>query len=132
MIDEARAGANDFEWRYRLLMPDNSIKYLHALAHASRDQDGQLEYIAAVQDVTDRRLSEEALGKLQSELAHMARVTSLGALTRRSRMKSTSRYQVSSPTRARVCGCWTPILQISTARAKPRGARFAMATAHLM
>ena len=81
MIDEARAGANDFEWRYRLLMPDNSIKYLHALAHASRDQDGQLEYIAAVQDVTDRRLSEEALGKLQSELAHMARVTSLGALT---------------------------------------------------
>ena len=81
MIDEARAGTNDFEWRYRLLMPDNSIKYLHALAHASRDQDGQLEYIAAVQDVTDRRLSEEALGKLQSELAHMARVTSLGALT---------------------------------------------------
>ena len=81
MIDEARAGANDFEWRYRLLMPDNSIKYLHALAHASRDQDGQLEYIAAVQDVTDRRLSEEALGKLQSELAHMARVTSLGTLT---------------------------------------------------
>ncbi len=81
MIDEARGGASDFEWQYRLLMPDNSIRHLHALAHATRDQDGQLEYIAAVQDVTERRLSEEALGKLQSELAHMARVTSLGALT---------------------------------------------------
>jgi len=81
MIDEARSGANDFEWQYRLLMPDNSIKHLHAVAHATRDRDGQVEYIAAVQDVTERRLSEEALGKLQSELAHMARVTSLGALT---------------------------------------------------
>jgi C4-dicarboxylate-specific signal transduction histidine kinase len=81
MIDEARGGANDFEWQHRLMMPDKSIKHLHALAHATRDHDGQLEYIAAVQDVTERRISEEALGKLQSELAHMARVTSLGALT---------------------------------------------------
>ena len=31
--------------------------------------------------MTQRRLSEEALGKLRSELAHVARVTSLGALT---------------------------------------------------
>ncbi len=81
MIEKAREGTSEFEWQYRLLMPDNSIKHLHAVAHATRDQDGQLEYIAAVQDVTERRLSEEALGKLQSELAHMARVTSLGALT---------------------------------------------------
>jgi C4-dicarboxylate-specific signal transduction histidine kinase len=40
-----------------------------------------LEYIGAVQDVTKRRLSEEALGEVRSELAHVARVASLGALT---------------------------------------------------
>src|SRR6202020_157165 len=40
-----------------------------------------LEYIAAVQDVTRRRLSEEALSKARSEFARVARVTSLGALT---------------------------------------------------
>jgi len=62
-------------------MPDHSIKYLHAVAHAIRDQHGQLEYIAAVQDVTARRLSEQALDKARSELAHVARVMSLGALT---------------------------------------------------
>ena len=66
MVDQARGGGNDFEWQYRLMMPDHSIKYLHAVAHATRDQDGQLEYIAAVQDVTARRLSEEALDKAQS------------------------------------------------------------------
>ncbi len=81
MVDQARGGANDFEWQYRLVMPDHSIKYLHAVAHAARDQDGQLEYIAVVQDVTARRLSEEALDKARAQLAHVARVTSLGVLT---------------------------------------------------
>ena len=81
MVDQARGGANDFEWQYRLMMPDHSIKYLHAVAHATRDEDGQLEYIAAVQDVTARRLSEEALDKARAQLTHVARVTSLGVLT---------------------------------------------------
>jgi signal transduction histidine kinase len=80
MIEEARNSGNDFEWQYRLMMPDHSIKYLHAVGHANRDQDGQLEYLAAVQDVTARRLSEEARDKARSELAHVARVMSLGTL----------------------------------------------------
>ncbi len=78
---QARAGGNDFEWQYRLMMPDRSIKYLHAVAHAIRDQDGHLEYIAAVQDVTARRMSEEALAGARSELAKVSRVASLGVLT---------------------------------------------------
>jgi len=81
MVEQARNGADDFEWQYRLLMPDQSIKWMHAVAHATRDQNGQLEYIAAVRDVTARRLSDEALDKARSELAHVARVMSLGALT---------------------------------------------------
>jgi len=80
MVEQARNGEKDFEWHYRLLMPDQSIKYLHAVAHVTRDQNGQLEYIAAVQDVTLRRLSEEARDKARSELAHGARVMSLGTL----------------------------------------------------
>jgi PAS domain-containing protein len=51
-VDQASAGGTDFEWQYRLMMPDRSLKYMHAVAHATRDQEGQLEYIAAVQDVT--------------------------------------------------------------------------------
>jgi PAS domain S-box-containing protein len=81
MVEQARNGADDFEWHYRLLMPDQSVKYMHAVAQATRDPNGQLEYIAAVRDVTARRLSDEALDKARSELAHVARVMSLGALT---------------------------------------------------
>ena len=82
MVKELRGGGGnkDFEWQYRLMMPDHSIKYLHAVARATRDQDGQLEYIAAIQDVTARRLSEEARDKARSELARVARVMSLGTL----------------------------------------------------
>src|SRR6266478_1850309 len=81
MVEQARNGGDDFEWQYRLLMLDQSIKYMHAVAQATRDSRGQLEYIAAVRDVTARRLSDEALDKARSELAHVTRVMSLGALT---------------------------------------------------
>jgi PAS domain S-box-containing protein len=81
MMEQARGGGHDFEWQYRLLMPDQSTKYLHAVAHAIRDEDGQLEYIAAVQDVTARRQSQDALDKARAQLTHVTRVTSLGVLT---------------------------------------------------
>ena len=83
LIDRLRAGGGSFEQEHehRLLMHDGSVKHLHLVAQGSRDTDGQLEYIGAVQDVTQRRLDEEALGKARSELAHVARVMSLGALT---------------------------------------------------
>jgi C4-dicarboxylate-specific signal transduction histidine kinase len=81
MIDAATGPADDLDSLFRARMPDLSVKYLHLVAHGTRGRDGRLEYVGAVQDVTQRRLSEEALGKVRSELAHVARVTSLGVLT---------------------------------------------------
>jgi signal transduction histidine kinase len=81
MIDRARRDAGDLEFEHRLLMPDGSVKYLHLLAHGTRDNDGGSVYIGAVQDVTQRRHAEEALAQARSELAQVIRVTSLGVLT---------------------------------------------------
>jgi signal transduction histidine kinase len=81
MIERARRAVSDFKYEHRLLMPDHSVKYLHLIAHGTHDKDGRLEYIGAVQDVTQRRSSEEALSKARSELARVARITSLGVLT---------------------------------------------------
>jgi PAS domain S-box-containing protein len=81
MVEKARGGVTDFEYEHRLLMPDDSVKYLHFIAHGIRDNGGRLEYIGAVQDVTLRQISEEALAKARSELAHVTRVTSLATLT---------------------------------------------------
>jgi signal transduction histidine kinase len=81
MLERARNEAADFEYEHRLLMPDGSVKYVHLVGHATRDENDQLEYIGAAQDVTKSRLAQDALSKARSELAHVARVTSLGALT---------------------------------------------------
>jgi PAS domain S-box-containing protein len=81
VVGRAYQAGVDFELEHRLLMSDQSVKYLYVLAHATRDRDGALEYVGAVQDVTERRSSEEALARARSELARVARITSLGALT---------------------------------------------------
>jgi len=79
---QARSGVTAFDYEHRLLMPDGAVKYLHVVAHGSRNPEGSgLEYFGAVQDVTQRRLAEEASDKARSELAHVTRVMSLGALT---------------------------------------------------
>jgi C4-dicarboxylate-specific signal transduction histidine kinase len=46
-----------------------------------RPCDGGIEFIGAIQDITERRLSQIALDESRSELARMARLTTLGALT---------------------------------------------------
>jgi PAS domain S-box-containing protein len=79
-FERSRRDGSNMELEIRLQMPDGEVKYVHVVAHC-RDDGGQLEYIGAVQDVTQRRLSEGALAKVRSELASVARNTSLGVLT---------------------------------------------------
>jgi PAS domain S-box-containing protein len=80
-LARARVDGSFVDFEFRLQMANRSVKYMHVVAHSGRNENGQMEYIGAVQDVTERRLSEEVLSEVRSELAHMTRVTSLGALT---------------------------------------------------
>src|SRR5262249_2286748 len=82
VVTQSRRGVTAFDYEHRLLMPDGSVRHLHVVAHGSRNPEGSgLEYFGAVQDVTQRRLAEEASDRARSELAHVTRVMSLGALT---------------------------------------------------
>jgi len=117
IVDQARDGGNDFEWQYRLLMPNHSIKYMHAVGHATLDQDGQLEYIASVQDVTAQRLAEEARDKAQSELANVARVMSLGALT------ASIAHEVNQPLSGIITNAGTCLRMLATDPPQVEGAR---------
>jgi PAS domain S-box-containing protein len=80
-IERASSEGKDFDYEYRLLMPDGSVKHVHVVAHAVRDHGGQLEFIGALMDVTAARQAGEELHKTQAELAHVTRVTMLGELT---------------------------------------------------
>src|SRR5882724_1049854 len=80
-IEAARTGNKALNYEIRLRMPNGSVKYLRTIAHGNRDRDGKQEIIGAIQDITERRLSEDALSQARSDLAHVTRVTSLGVLT---------------------------------------------------
>src|SRR5258706_6572580 len=79
MIERARDVGADFEYEHRLQMPDQSIKYVHIVAHGTRDEDGRLEYIGAVQDVTARRLAEEELRRSEADLYEAQRLSHTGS-----------------------------------------------------
>jgi C4-dicarboxylate-specific signal transduction histidine kinase len=58
-----------------------NVPHLHLVREETRDKDNRRKQIRVGQNATQRRLSEQALGKAQTEQTHMARVTSLGVLT---------------------------------------------------
>ena len=80
LIERAQRDASGFESEHRLWMPDCAVKYVQVVARAARDREGQLHYIGAVRDVTECRRLEQALVRMRSELACLARVTTLGVL----------------------------------------------------
>src|SRR6202022_1518244 len=51
-IDRASQDGKDFDFEYRLLMPDGSIKHFHVVARAARGKSGEVEFLGAVMDVT--------------------------------------------------------------------------------
>ena len=80
-IDRSARDGKDYYHEYRLLMPDGSVRHVHAVAHAVKDASGNIEFFGAVTDVTATKRAEEALRQSQAELAHVTRMTTLGELT---------------------------------------------------
>jgi C4-dicarboxylate-specific signal transduction histidine kinase len=81
-MDRAISERSDFEADFRVLLPDGTIKFLHAIGHPVVNAVGDLvEYMGTSWDVTERKQAEEALLKAQAELAHVTRVATLGEMT---------------------------------------------------
>jgi PAS domain S-box-containing protein len=104
-LEQASKDGKDFDYEYRLLMPDGSIKHVHVVAHAVRDKADQLEFIGAVMDVTAARRIEDQMHQARAELAHVARVSTLGELT------AAIAHEINQPlsavvTRGRACLNW--------------------------
>src|SRR6516225_1967726 len=81
VIDRALLAWKDFDFEYRLLMPDGSVKYLRVVGRPStEDESGNFEFVGAVTDVTERERAEETVRETLGQLAHVTRVTALGEL----------------------------------------------------
>jgi PAS domain S-box-containing protein len=62
-LDRASHGGTALDFEHRFLMPDGTVKYVHVLAHAVRDQSGNIEYVGAAMDITAARRAEDELRK---------------------------------------------------------------------
>jgi signal transduction histidine kinase len=80
VVDRATLDGVGIDFEHRLLMPDGTVKWVHVLAHGVRDEARAIEYHGAIMDITTRKQAEEALRKLQWELAHVSRVMTMGEL----------------------------------------------------
>ena len=69
---------------FRIALPDGTIKHLESTGHPLLSEDGQVEMVATHVDVTERKRAQaehERLRQLESELAHMNRLSMMGELT---------------------------------------------------
>jgi PAS domain S-box-containing protein len=67
VIDRASHAATGFEHEYRLQMADGRIKHVQAIAHAVQNASGELEFIGAVTDITERKTTEDKIREQEME-----------------------------------------------------------------
>jgi predicted ATPase len=69
LIDRASRTGDDWNLDHRLLMPDGSVKHLHVVAHAVKnDSRGEVSFVGAVMDVTTAKQSQQALEQAFREI----------------------------------------------------------------
>ncbi|OPY94615.1 PAS domain-containing sensor histidine kinase [Bradyrhizobium sacchari] len=79
IIDKAMRDLTDFEHEYRLLLPDGSVKHIHAQARATRTASGEIEFVGAATDITAARTAEQQLRRSEAYLAEAQHLTHTGS-----------------------------------------------------
>jgi len=70
-IDRASVARANIDFEFRLLMHDGSVKHLHVIGRALVTSSGNLEYVGAVTDVTERKRAEEKIQQSEKELRQL-------------------------------------------------------------
>ena len=70
----------DSEGEYRIVLPDGTVKYVHAIRHPVLNANGELvEIVGTTVDITERKRAEEALRRSEAYLTEAQRLTHTGA-----------------------------------------------------
>ena len=80
VIARGMSGVN-VNFAFRIVTSRGAVKYVRGVAHVIEQIEGRPMFVGALQDVTESMVAEEALNSARSDLAHVARVTTLSTLT---------------------------------------------------
>jgi PAS domain S-box-containing protein len=78
-VERASQDGKDFEHEYRLVMPDGAVKHAHVVAHAERDESGELEFVGAVMDTTESERAEKKLRRSEESLLEAQKLSHTGS-----------------------------------------------------
>ena len=78
-IDRASRDGQGCQVECRLLLPDDLVKHVYIVAHASTNESGIIEFIGAVMDVTERKRAEEELRRSEAYLSEAQRLSHTGS-----------------------------------------------------
>ena len=67
IFDRASRDRADLDFEHRLVLPDDSVKHVHVVAHAAKDGSGGLEFVGAVSDVTITKVAQERIRQNEKE-----------------------------------------------------------------
>jgi PAS domain S-box-containing protein len=107
----------DFDLVFRIVTKSGKVKHVRSLARVLERVAGRPVFIGAIQDVTETRTAEEALNKARSELAHVARVTTLSTLT------ASIAHEVSQPLSGIITNAGTCLRMLDADPVNVQGAR---------
>ena len=71
----------DVNFAFRITTDRGALKHVRGIAHVVEKVEGRPMFVGALQDATESMVAEEALGRARSELARVARVTTMSTLT---------------------------------------------------
>jgi PAS domain S-box-containing protein len=75
LVERVSTSGEDFEHECRLVMPGGAIKHLHVRAHSLHHSRGNIEFVGAVIDITDRKAAEERIREQDAELQQILDLT---------------------------------------------------------
>jgi PAS domain S-box-containing protein len=78
-VARASQDGKDFEHEYRLVMPDGAVKHVHVVAHAERDESGELEFVGAVMDTTESKSAEKKVRRSEESLLEAQKLSHTGS-----------------------------------------------------
>ena len=115
----------DYDLEYRLLVPGGATKLVQSMGHCLAREAGNIEYVGAVMDITERRQAEEERERLRqahADLARINRVSTMGELT------ASLAHEIKQPlsaafTNAKTCLRWLAREPSDTAEAQAAASR---------
>ncbi len=88
-IVDALVGGPPYDVEYRVVRPDGELRFIHSFAEITRDESGRpLRMFGTMQDITERKLAEEALNRLNEQLEQRVADRTTGMLKKSEELKT--------------------------------------------